>query len=285
MPKTHAQLSLGANNNTVKELQTLLNEKYGAGLQVDGIFGSKTDSAVREYQKANDLQVDGIVGPKTWASLLAEQPAEQETLADRVAEAGQAYEDFAAGPPQDFAFDKQALLDMAEQAYRNRETFAYDPSADALYQQYKDRYTAAGRMAMEDTMGKAATLTGGYGNSYAQTAGQQAYQGYLQQLNEQLPELYKLAYSRYAQEGEQAYENYQALLKERSTAYAQHLDKLGQYEDQKKDLYSLYQEALSRQDQAYTRLYNLIRSGYTPTDRDLRNAGMTRAMANAIAAA
>lgn len=287
MPNTHAQLRMGAKNDTVKELQKLLNEKNEAGLQEDGIFGPKTLSAVQNYQKANRLQVDGIVGPKTWASLLSggesATRAEEPTLADTVAAAREKYDSFAADTPDDFVFDKQAIHDMAEQAYQNREAFSYDPSADALYQQYKDRYTAAGRLAMEDTMGKAASMTGGYGNSYAQTAGQQAYQGYLQQLNDRLPELYQLAYSKYADESDAAYKKYAALSAERSRAYTQYLDKLDRYDDQKSDLYSLYQDTLSRQDKEYSRLYQLIRSGYTPTDRDLKNAGMTRAMANAIA--
>ena len=46
----------------------------------------------------------------------------------------------------------------------NREKFAYDLNGDALYQQYKDRYTQMGKQAMRDTMGQAAALTGGYGN-------------------------------------------------------------------------------------------------------------------------
>ena len=36
---------------------------------VDGVFGSKTDGAVRRFQERTDLEVDGIVGPKTFAAL------------------------------------------------------------------------------------------------------------------------------------------------------------------------------------------------------------------------
>lgn len=39
------------------------------GITVDGIYGKKTDKAVREYQKKKNLKVDGIVGKNTWASL------------------------------------------------------------------------------------------------------------------------------------------------------------------------------------------------------------------------
>ncbi len=36
---------------------------------MDGIYGSATAQAVREYQTQAGLQVDGIVGPVTWYSL------------------------------------------------------------------------------------------------------------------------------------------------------------------------------------------------------------------------
>jgi peptidoglycan hydrolase-like protein with peptidoglycan-binding domain len=42
----------------------------GKGLQVDGIFGPKTDAAVRAFQMDKHLSVDGIVGPKTWSALI-----------------------------------------------------------------------------------------------------------------------------------------------------------------------------------------------------------------------
>lgn len=52
----------------VKLLQSKLNGK-GANLGVDGSFGPKTLSAVKNFQQKHGLEVDGIVGPVTWSSL------------------------------------------------------------------------------------------------------------------------------------------------------------------------------------------------------------------------
>ena len=48
----------------------------GRGLQIDGVFGPQTDSAVRGFQQALHLDIravtiDGIVGPVTWRALVS----------------------------------------------------------------------------------------------------------------------------------------------------------------------------------------------------------------------
>lgn len=289
MPNNHAQLSAGKTNDKeqVRKAQRLLNEKFGAGLAVDGIFGPKTHAAVKGYQSANNLQVDGIVGPKTWASLLAGQDSREEkdapVVSDGVATAEKAYTDHAATAPGDFSFAGQALLDQAKADYLNREAFSYDPTVDGLYGQYRDQHIAGGQRAMEDTMGKAAALTGGYGNSYAQTVGQQAYQNYMQQLGEMVPELYQLAYEKYQRAGQDLQDRYNLLQGQRDAAYSDYQKQLSQYNSQQKDLYGKYQDALSQQQAAYGNLVKLISYGYNPTEQDLKNAGMTRRQANAIA--
>lgn len=49
----------------------------------------------------------------------------------------------------------------------------------ALFDQYADYYKRQGMLAMEDTIGRAASKTGGYGNSYAEVAGNQAYDSHI----------------------------------------------------------------------------------------------------------
>lgn len=85
--------------------------------------------------------------------------------------------------------------------------FQYNFNEDALYQQAAQRYQQMGRQAMMDTMGHAQTMTGGYGNSYAQNAGQQAYQGYLQGLHDNLPQYQQMAMDKYKMDYSQYQDN------------------------------------------------------------------------------
>ena len=203
-------------------------------------------------------------------------------------------------PENRYAYDPskndayQRANDQATAIYdkiMNRGEFTFDLNKDKLYQQYRDLYAQMGRGAMEDTMGQAAALTGGYGSTYSQNAGQQAYNAYLQKLNEVVPELYNAAYNRYNQEGQNlmnlysmarsnadsAYERdynqwYNRLQLERSdedTAYNRQ-----QTEEQKK----LTQEETDyeRKQNAWSRLSSLITTtGYQPSGEELAAAGMS----------
>ena len=66
------QIKRGSRGELVALVQLMLNEKgYSCG-SADGIFGTKTESAVRSYQKAKGLSADGIVGNNTYAKLFTE---------------------------------------------------------------------------------------------------------------------------------------------------------------------------------------------------------------------
>lgn len=59
----------GDTAHPVRTLQQLLRAQKQT-VAVDGIFGPKTETAVKAFQKAKKLAVDGIVGPKTWAAII-----------------------------------------------------------------------------------------------------------------------------------------------------------------------------------------------------------------------
>lgn len=112
----------------------------------------------------------------------------------------------------------------------NREKFSYNFNADPMYQMYKDQYTTQGKQAMQDTIGTAAALTGGYSSSYSQTAGQQTYQNYLQQLNEMIPELRNQAYQEWQAEGEDLKDKYNLTQNAYNNEYNQYRDTVSDWQ-------------------------------------------------------
>ena len=107
--------------------------------------------------------------------------------------------------------------------------FSYNADSDKLFGQYKDSYEKAGQKAMEDTVGNASLLTGGYANSYAVTAGQQAYNEYMQKLSDKIPELEQRAYERYRDDEDSAYRRLGTLMELENTDYGRYRDEVGDY--------------------------------------------------------
>lgn len=324
------QVSYGSSDSeTVTKLQELLNQN-GANLEIDGKFGPKTLDAVKTYQQENNLTVDGIVGENTWGALNKTSSSSNSSAApEQVGASGGAtaempdYSQYSYDASSDAAYQQalaalqqasatvptyQASYDDQLQAIYdqivNRDKFRYDLNSDALYQQYADQYQMMGQQAMMDTIGQAATLTGGYGNSYASTAGNQAYQAYLQQLNNVVPELYGMAQDQYNAEGDKLLTQYSMLGDMADDEYGKYQDALNQYWQnvsyQKQNADDAYDRgytdwlnsyqmgvdaentAYSKQQAEYEKLVSLITStGYAPTAAELEAAGMSKDQAAA----
>ena len=133
-----------------------------------------------------------------------------------------------------------AELDSLYDQITNRKPFQYDLNQDALYQQYKEQYQRLGRTAMQDTMGQAASLTGGYGSTYAEQVGQQTYNAYIQSLNDIVPELYDRAYGRYQDEGQDLYNRYGLVSDRESMDYSKYRDTVSDYYNDLADARSAY---------------------------------------------
>ncbi len=194
----------------------------------------------------------------------------------------------------------------------NRPAFRYDPAGDPLYQSYRTQMVGEGRRAMRDTMGQAASLTGGYGSSYAQSVGQQEYEYYLRRLGQVMPQLYQAAWERYNAEGDElkslfdstmalaqdevgrAKDRYDMAAHLEQQAYQRGQDELDrdlareqlQYQRQQAGYsQALAQEKLDyeRGEKSYQNMMKLItQSGYMPSDAELSAAGMSRAQAQAL---
>jgi len=214
----------------------------------------------------------------------------EEVMSEAVAQAG------TSGPQGQptYAGTFEGQLQSIYDKIANREPFQYDVNADPLYQNYKDQYIQQGKLAMKDTMGQAAALTGGYGSTYGQQVGQQTYDAYLQNLSAVIPELYGLAYDAYRDKGDDLLKQYGLLGDMRDTEYDRYRDAMSDWnyqqevERQKEETeYNRRTDeektAYSRQQQAYANLVALIKaSGYNPTDAELAAAGLTREAATAL---
>lgn len=175
-------------------------------------------------------------------------------------------------------YDPDAELERLYAAITGRPAFSYDPASDPVYNSYAQSYQRRGRLAMRDTMGQAAALTGGYGSSYAQSVGQQQYDSYLQSLGEALPELYGMAWQRYNAEGD-ALKTAWELASERSEVRRESEREAAEREA------AAQKSAETARRGNYDRLYKLIyNSGYNPNETELSESGMTGEQAAALLA-
>lgn len=202
-------------------------------------------------------------------------------------------------------------IDSLIQQLQGQQPFTYDVNTDPLYLQLRDQWMRDGKLAMEDTMGQAAQLTGGYGNSYAQTAGQQVYNAHLQGVNEMIPQLKEAARADYDAENAYLMQQLGLLMDQDSQDYSRWMDELErqryeqewQYQqdrdalaDQRYDREWEYQQgrdqladqryqdelAYGRGQDAYDRLLEMIATtGYKPTAEELAAAGMSESQAKA----
>ena len=287
MASKYTMVAYGSQGGAVKQLQSELN-KRGYQLDEDGIYGKKTKAAVRDYQRKSGLtMVDGIAGDETWGSLLsaptmAEQQAAEQAAAAAAAEAARpearvtestarklaelergyqpsedvaaarAYRDsVAAMQPEDYTSGFEARLQELYDQIAGREAFSYDPEEDEMYKRYARLYAAQGAAAMEDTMGQAAALTGGYGSSYAQAVGQQAYDRYLGELAALVPELRQAALAEYTQEGKALTDQYGLLRQQESAAYDRWQDTVAQWQKALAQAQSEYDDTAAQDAKSY----------------------------------
>lgn len=273
----------------------LISQEYDIGSTgADGVFGSKTLEATKQYQRDKGLAVDGIVGKNTWASMTSNtaktNTSATNTTTNNVKSAAEnavtsgvnaalgsvsiapngvnqsdwnealsdfsgskelnglynekqnQYEDTKEILSQDEIIDQatkdkmnkelvfsdayyqamdvmnaklQELTDgktkwtdqyeAAMNNYLNREDFEYDVDKDPLFQQALASAMNSGKSAMQDTIGQASSLTGGYGSTYATSAGNQAYNAFIEDAYNNLPEYYNMALQAYQAEGQEMY--------------------------------------------------------------------------------
>lgn len=305
MASIYTELRKGAAGNDVKALQNALSKQgYQAGSS--GVYDDQTLEAVKRYQQKTGQTVSGNADDATLRSLYGTPSAKYESgyiPGAHVNSAEQYLKMLQSQKPGDYSGKYTQQAEELLGQIINRKPFSYDANSDPLYQIYKDRYIMGGQRAMENAMGQAAQLTGGYGNTYAQTVGQQQYQQYMEGLNDKVPELAQQAYTRYQGEGDRLMQNYQLLQSADDAAYGRWADSYNRWNNETQQAQSAYESAYDRDynryndqrnyDQqqsqsdrqyAYQTAMSVIQTGNVPTDDLLRSAGISRADAELMAA-
>lgn len=146
----------------------------------------------------------------------------------------------------------------------NEKDFSYtgqDLMNDDLYKMYSDQYKRNAQLAMQDTMGNAMAATGGYGSSYAQAVGQQAYDNQMAGLNDIAMELADRAYDRYLNDRSNRYNQMGTLIDLDNMDYDRHRDTVGDWQLDR-DYYA------GRYDSEYAKDYGEYRDSVTDAENE-----------------
>ena len=211
---------------------------YGAQQKEDG--ENNENQSGGKHQKPNWSRPGGSFGEQnaenttpsvTLPSMTPMDPyvGKEYVQSDAVTKAQQLLQQLQAQQPGAYESQWQGQMNDLLGQIQNRPGFQYDVNSDALYQQVAQNYLQQGKQAMMDTMGQAAAMTGGYGNSYAQTAGQQVYNQHLLGLAELVPQYQQMALQQYQMEGDDLLNRYNLMMQQEDMAYGRYQDDLSRY--------------------------------------------------------
>ena len=192
-------------------------------------------TAAKAQELANAAPSNNVTAGVTTASGSASGGREAKPVyqrSDRVNEYYEKTRKLERNKPDEFESKYEGQISDILDNILNRPKFSYtaeDMTNDDLYKMYRDQYLRQGNLAMRDTMGNAASLTGGYGNTYASAAGQQAYDNYVSMLNDKALDFYDRAYQRYNDEGQNLYNQMNVVTGLDNTDYQRHRDTVSDY--------------------------------------------------------
>lgn len=159
--------------------------------------------------------------------------------------------------PGEYAGTWADVLNRKVTNYINQDPYSYKSQNDASYQAAKDQYTKTGQQAMKDTMAQASALTGGYGNTYSQSVGQQQYNAQMDNLSQKAIEYEQQAYNRYVSDREQQLNTINALQNLDNTEYSRNRDAINDYNTFLNYLQNKYTTLKSVDDDTFNREYNI----------------------------
>ena len=135
--------------------------------------------------------------------------------------------------PADFTSKYQAQIDDLLNKIYGDKGFSYtaeDLKNDDLYKMYAQQYQQSASRAMRDTMGQAQAASGGYGSTYAQQVGQQAYDQTMSGLNDKALDFRDRAYQTYLNNQSNRYNALNAFQTQDNTDYGRYRDTVADWQ-------------------------------------------------------
>lgn len=280
---TTSKTNTNKNNNSNKSTAATPTNT-SSNIIINGIDQSLTDTINSSFSQSNDVtnkyqEVDknydnykdlanttDIIDPSTWDALNSKFTA-PDAYNQAMQYTNQLLEKLNSGKT---SYTDQ-IKDLMGQIM-NREDFEYDVDKDTLFQQALASAMGSGKSAMQDTIGQASALTGGYGSTYATSAGNQAYNAYIEDAYNNLPEYYNMALQAYQAEGQEMYQQLDMLNAADATEWGRTYDAwqsnfanaqqiynqaYGAWQDSVTNAYNSANLQLSEHDQLVTNAYNL----------------------------
>ena len=201
-------------SNSVKGVDQGTLDKIGSSFTAsDGTKQSQAEAGTYLDKVKEVGSVTDIIDQSTWDTLNTKW-SQPQAITDAFA-----YTD---GLLQQLTSGRTSYTDQIKELMgqiQNRDKFEYDVDSDTLFQQALASAMSSGKTAMQDTIGQASALTGGYGSTYATTAGNQAYNNFIQDAYNNLPEYYQMALEAYQMEGDEMYKQLGMLTDADATEY------------------------------------------------------------------
>ncbi len=163
--------------------------------------------------------------------------------------------------PDPFVSKYQAQIDdLLNQIYSDK-GFSYaakDLANDDLYKMYAQQYQDSASRAMRDTMGQAQAASGGYGSTYAQQVGQQAYDQTMAGLNDKVLDFRDRAYQVYKDTQSNRYNQLGAFQTQDNTDYGRYRDTVSDWQNDR----AYYLNALQGEQANDLNVYNANTANY-----------------------
>ena len=257
---------LVVNGNTIKGVNEETQTKATSSFQAsDTVTGAKNEQASALSGYKDIASKDSIVSQDTWESIDSSfKKPNSVKQADK----------YLSRQLETIQSGKTSMTDQIRglmSRIMGREKFSYDVDSDPLFQQALASSMSAGKQAMQDTIGQASALTGGYGSTYATQAGNQTYNSFIEDAYDNLPQYYQMALDAYNAEGDELYRQYNMLASEDDKEFNRNLsafdttfsfrnqrynEAYSQFRDEKSDAFASANLQISEHGQLSSDAYN-----------------------------